>query len=89
MVPDVWGGVATANAPLSHITRFCAHHLYEGAEVIFIYLDKADVEVIAALETLPQTKVIPTDNAYWSSTRARPENIEHRQFRNAHDAAQK
>ena len=54
---------------------FCAHHPYEGAEVIFIFLDKHDVEVIGALETLPQTKVIPTDNAYWSSKGARPENI--------------
>src|SRR5210317_1497816 len=89
MVPDVWGVVATANAPLLDIDRFCAHHLYEGAEVIFIYLDDPDVEVIAALETLPQIKVIPTDNAYWSSKGARPENIEQRQSRNARDAARK
>ena len=89
MVPDVWGVVATANAPLLDIARFCAHHLYEGAEVIFIYLDKPDVEVIAALATLPQIKVIPTDNAYWSSKGARPENIEQRQSRNARDAARK
>ena len=66
MVPDVWGVVATANAPLLDIARFCAHHLYEGAEVIFIYSDDPDVEVIAALETLPQITVISTDNAYWS-----------------------
>ena len=89
MVPDVWGVVATANAPLLDIARFCAHHLYEGAEVIFIYLDDPDVEVNAALETLPQIKVIPTDNAYWSSKGARPENIEQRQSRNARDAARK
>ena len=89
MVPDVWGVVATANAPLLDVARFCAHHLYEGAEVIFIYLDDPDVEVNAALETLPQIKVIPTDNAYWSSKGARPENIEQRQSRNARDAARK
>ena len=66
MVPDVWGVIATANAPRLDISRFCAHHLYEGAEVILVYLDKPDVEAIAALETLPQITVISTDNAYWS-----------------------
>ena len=59
MVPDVWGVVATANAPLLDIARFCAHHLYEGAEVIFIYLDDPDVEVIAALETRLRSKSFP------------------------------
>jgi len=38
MVPDVWGVVATANAPLLDIVRFCAHHLYEGQKsFLFIW----------------------------------------------------
>ena len=38
---------------------FFAHHLYEGAEVIFIYLDKPDVEVIAALKLCLRPKSFP------------------------------
>ena len=57
MVPDVWGVVATANAPLLDIVRFCAHHLYEGAEVIFIYLDDPDAVSYTHL-TLPTNREV-------------------------------
>ena len=55
----MYGVVATANAPLLDVARFCAHHLYEGAEVIFIYLDDPDVEVMPRSKLCLRSKSFP------------------------------
>ena len=88
MVPDVWGVVATANAPLLDIARFCAHHLYEGAEVIlFIWTNPM-------LRSLPRSKLCLRSKSFpltmhIGPLKERAQRILNRDNLNARDAARK
>ena len=70
--------VATANAQLLDIARFCTHHLNEGAVTIDIYFDNPKRNVIEAMHSLPQIRVLSTDWHHCRNKGKTPENIEQR-----------
>ena len=66
--------VATANAQLLDIARFCTHHLNEGAVTIDMHFDDPKRNVIEALHSLPKLGYFQ-QTSITAATRGKPPKI--------------
>ena len=82
-----WGIVSTIKAPVDAILAFAAHHLDQGADRIFVYLDDDNHAAFDRLKSHPKLRPTLTDDAYWRALGMK-RRVKHqsRQFENARHA---
>ena len=82
-----WAVVATVDEPLAVVQTFVAWHLSLGAAHVYLYCDRPNDPVQAAVAHLPQVSVVICDDAHWLRIgKSRPRRHQVRQVANARDA---
>ncbi|MEM7295995.1 MAG: glycosyltransferase family 2 protein [Pseudomonadota bacterium] len=78
--------MATVDEPLQLVIAFVAHHLSLGCHHIWLFLDRENPEVEAALADHPKLSVTRTDASYWDAIGEHPAVHVRRQLFNAQRA---
>ncbi len=89
--PARWGVVCTCREPTQLVVAFVAHYIALGASEVCLFLDKAQADLEAILDRIPQVTYYVCDAAYWADHigKPRPETVEYRQLMNIFDAYQR
>lgn len=79
-----WSVTATLDEPLALVQAFVAWHLALGAAEVVLYFDRPDDPAAAALQDMPQVRVIRCGPGHWAGRQgARPVKHQVRQVHNA------
>ena len=81
-----WATVTTLKEPLARVQAFVAQHAYLGASEIWLYFDDPDDPAIAAVEKLPQVRVVRCTEAHKAVHSNKAGTHEGRQKANANHA---
>ena len=60
-----WAVVATVDEPLAVVQTFVAWHLSLGAAHVYLYCDRPNDPVQAAVAHLPQVSTVICDDVHW------------------------
>ena len=78
-----WAVVATVDEPLAVVQTFVAWHLSLGAAHVYLYCDRPNDPVQAAVAHLPRVSVVICDDAHWLRIgKSRPRRHQVRQVAN-------
>lgn len=83
--PLSWSVVTTARGPSDVTLAFAAHHVAQGARMVYVFLDDFDDPVYPALKALHRTRVNRCSASHWKRINGgpRPDRFEERQELNA------
>lgn len=90
VLAPTWAVVMTVNDPKELVLANVAHHLWIGAQEVFVFLDAPDAELEAVLAGHERCAVMRCDETYWRKVHALktpPRRITRRQSLNAGLAA--